>query len=255
MKKLLGIILTAFWSVLFTLQAFTSFAVAVVLAMLGYAFAQDLAPAVSLAQVPDYIWAVASPAIGWLVKEVASPLTSLLKKRIGFQGDITRYVYIVLTTTFAVGYGLLVHAYGAGSASWWTALGAYVTAIIKGFGGYQLQVDAAKAGSSSALPVIVGDVLPPAGVIDAPSLPVAPSGIEPLPVKQGLLSLPQLDLTAVIGQVLGQAFKGAVPDGFPGAFAVKLAPIVPELLDGDLYLSAAGRNRILDVILDAKGSL
>ncbi len=115
-----------------------------------FALAQDASHAAGLAQVPDYIWALVAPAVGWLTKEIASPLTSLLKKRLGFQGDATRYVYIVLSTAFLVGYGLFVHAYGAGSASWWTAAGAYLTAIIKGFGDYQKQVDAARAGGSAS---------------------------------------------------------------------------------------------------------
>jgi len=147
----------------------------------SFAFAQSAAPVVGAAQVPDYIWTLASVVIGWLVKEVASPLTTLLKKRLGFQGDTTRYVYIVLSTAFVLGFGLFSHAFGSGSAGWWAALGAYATAIIKGFGDYQKQIDAAKAGQ--AVQMGTASDLPagyaPATYADLQNVP-APTGLEDL---------------------------------------------------------------------------
>ena len=45
----------------------------------GFSFAQTTIPQVGQVVVPDYIWTIASLAIGWLVKEISSPLTALLK--------------------------------------------------------------------------------------------------------------------------------------------------------------------------------
>ncbi|ULH15981.1 hypothetical protein MF271_04940 [Deinococcus sp. KNUC1210] len=98
--------------------------------------AQTTIPPVSGVIVPDYIWTIASLAIGWLVKEISSPLTALLKRRFEFQSSVTQYIYILLSALFVVGFGLVSGAFGGGSAGWWAALGALLTAVIKGFGDY-----------------------------------------------------------------------------------------------------------------------
>ena len=141
---------------------------------IGLAFAQTTIPNVGQVVVPDYIWTLASVAIGWLVKEISSPLTALLKKRFGFTGSVTQYVYIVLSAMFVVGFGLVSGAFGGGAAGWWAALGALVTAMVKGFGDYTKQVQTSAAGAAAALPAVI--------VTAAPQVmhPVGTLGTEPL---------------------------------------------------------------------------
>jgi len=139
--------------------------VALVLVTAGFAFAQDAAPVVGHTSIPDAYWALISVGIGWLVKEISSPLTSLLKKWFGFEGNTTRLVYIVLTLICTVAYGLVTGAYGQGQAGWISAGGALITALIKGFGDYtKLQQAAASAvDPAQTLPVIGDHLVYPTG--------------------------------------------------------------------------------------------
>jgi hypothetical protein len=141
---------------------------------IGLALAQTTIPAVGKVVVPDYIWTIASVIIGWLVKEISSPLTALLKKRFGFTGSVTQYVYIFLSILFVVGFGLISGAFGGGAAGWWAALGALVTALVKGFGDYTKQVQTSAAGAAAALPPVI--------VTAAPQVlhPIDTPGTEPL---------------------------------------------------------------------------
>ncbi|GGR17002.1 hypothetical protein [Deinococcus ruber] len=142
-------------------------------------------PSLSGVVVPDYIWTIASLAIGWLVKEISSPLTALLKRRFGFQGSATQYVYILLSALFVVGFGLVSGAFGGGSAGWWAALGALVTAVIKGFGDYaKLQQAAASTMPTVNVTNVAPLVLHPAGTLGTEPLHSADGriigGVKPL---------------------------------------------------------------------------
>ncbi len=151
MKRLLNLLTL----IVLTVEAFGKWIFALFLAALfGMAFAQATLPNVGNVVVPDYIWTLASVAIGWLVKEISSPLTALLKHRFGFIGSTTQYVYVFLSVLFVVGFGLVSGAFGGGAAGWWAALGALVTAVVKGFGDYRKLVQTSATGAAAALPTI-----------------------------------------------------------------------------------------------------
>ncbi|AWN22486.1 hypothetical protein DKM44_03900 [Deinococcus irradiatisoli] len=132
-----------------------------VLLLVAVANAQTTIPQVGQVVVPDYICTLASLAIGWLVKEISSPLTAPLKKRFGFQGSATQYVYLLLSALFVTGFGLVSGAFGGGSAGWWAAAGALLTALVKGFGDYAKLQQAAAAVREEPMPglPILGDHL------------------------------------------------------------------------------------------------
>lgn len=125
---------------------------------LGLALAQGAPPIVGPVSIPTEYWVLASVVIGWIVKEISSPLTSLLKKWFGFEGNVTRLVYFALALTGTVGYGLATGAFGQGKAGWLSAGAALITALVKGFGDYQKLIDTSKAGIQSAEPVVVTPV-------------------------------------------------------------------------------------------------
>jgi len=133
---------------------------ALMLLACGFSFAQDGAPVVGHAVIPLELWAAISVGIGWLVKEISSPLTSLLKKWFGFEGNVTRLVYIGLTLICTAACGLATGAYAQGQAGWTSAAGALATALLKGFGDYtKLQQAAASATDPAQVLPVIGDHL------------------------------------------------------------------------------------------------
>ncbi|AWN23992.1 hypothetical protein DKM44_12760 [Deinococcus irradiatisoli] len=194
--RLLAAQLAWFVTLVFRLaEAHLKWFAALLLVAGGFAFAQDVIPQVGNVVVPDYIWTIASLVIGWLVKEISSPLTALLKAHFGFQGSATRYVYLLLSALFVVGFGLVSGAFGGGSAGWWAAAGALVTALLKGFGDYAKLQQAA----ASAVPEVI-----PAELAATPSLVPAPAVIGDHVVypKDALGTEPLIHNGQVIGGVL-----------------------------------------------------
>lgn len=143
---------------------------ALALCFLSVSLAQDGSlPTLPGVSVPDSVWYVAATVIGILVKALASPLTQLLKVRWGWQGNVTRALYAVLSLLFVAGFGLLTGAFGQGWHGWLSAGLALGTALVKGYGDYSKLVQTSAAGAAAAAPVLqsaaVGEILPPDGVI------------------------------------------------------------------------------------------
>ena len=122
--------------------------------LLCVALAQDALPAIPGVSVPDSVWYIAATVIGIVVKAVASPLTQLLKTRLGFTGNATRLLYAALSLLFVVGYGLLTGAFGQGGHGWLSAGLALGTALIKGYGDYNKLIQTSAAGAAAALPTV-----------------------------------------------------------------------------------------------------
>ncbi|MBB5234491.1 hypothetical protein [Deinococcus budaensis] len=94
----------------------------------------------------------------------------------------------------------------------------------------------------------------PSGLEDGPppeAFDTAPRALLGLPSLGGLTSLPPA-VQATLTGLLAQAFGGSVPAQVAVEYALRLAPLVPDLADGSPYLSADNRNRVLDIVLDLK---
>jgi hypothetical protein len=154
--------------------------------LLGLALAQSDVITIPSVTVPDQVWYIAATVIGLIVKAVASPLTQLLKTRLGFAGNVTRLLYAGLSLVFVAGFGALSGAFGAGGHGWLAAGLALVTALVKGYGDYSKQVQTSAVGASAALPAVI--------VTAAPQVlhPVDTPGTQPLHDLSG----------AVIGAVM-----------------------------------------------------
>ena len=129
--------------------------------LLCMAFAQDAAPVIAGVTIPDAVWYLAATVIGIVVKALASPLTQLLKTRLGFTGNATRLLYAFLSLLFVVGYGLVTGAFGQGGHGWLSAGTALLTALIKGYGDYSKLVQTSAAGAAAALPTVTAAPLTP----------------------------------------------------------------------------------------------
>ncbi|WP_412027001.1 hypothetical protein [Deinococcus yunweiensis] len=103
-------------------------------------------------------------------------------------------------------------------------------------------------GSPATAPIVVADeVLPPAGTTAPPPSGIGPIGAQPL---MGLpLNLGSLE--TLIDLVLTDANVAATPTLLI-RLGARLAVVAPDLLDGDVHLSAENRNRVLAVVMDLK---
>jgi hypothetical protein len=246
------------------LESLLLMAVVTLILMCGVALAQSL-PSVPGVVVPDQVWYVAAVLIGLIVKAVASPLTALLKRRFGYQGNVTRLVYLVLSLLFVIGFGLATGAFGQGPSGWASAGMALLVALIKGYGDYTKLVQTSAAGTVAAgVPAepyasATAEVLPPAGVIQPPPPGARSSGLEPIPstTPHGLLGLPDVDLPALIADVMTAAGLASQPQAV-ARVALRLVAVTPDLLlDGSPYTSSQTRNLILSTVMELKrlGSL
>ena len=101
--------------------------------------------------VPDSAYYIAAAVIGIIVKAVASPLTQLLKTRLKFTGNVTRLLYAFLSLVFVSGFGGVTGAFGKGWHGWLSAGLALATALIKGYGDWEKQIDTATVGAAKVL--------------------------------------------------------------------------------------------------------
>jgi hypothetical protein len=149
--------------------------------LLGLALAQTDVVTIPGVTVPDSIWYVAAMVIGLIVKAVASPLTQLLKTRLGFKGNVTRLLYAGLSLVFVAGFGALTGAFGAGGHGWLSAGTALLVALVKGYGDYSKLVETSTVGSAAALPAVI--------VTAAPQVlhPIGTPGTEPLHDAGGII--------------------------------------------------------------------
>ena len=177
-------LLTLLTLILLTVEAFGKWIFALLLVgLFGVALAQDALPAIPGVSVPDSVWYIAATVIGIVVKAVASPLTQLLKTRLGFTGNATRLLYAGLSLLFVVGYGLLTGAFGQGGHGWLSAGLALGTALIKGYGDYSKLIQTSAAGAAAALPtvdVVPGVAISSADIINGATLAPPANGLEKL---------------------------------------------------------------------------
>ena len=101
--------------------------------------------------VPDSAYYIAAAVIGIIVKAVASPLTQLLKVRLSFTGNVTRLLYAFLSLVFVSVFGGVTGAFGKGWHGWLSAGLALLTALIKGYGDWEKQIDTATVGAAKVL--------------------------------------------------------------------------------------------------------
>lgn len=118
--------------------------------------------------VPDSAYYIAATIIGIIVKAVASPLTQLLKTRLKFTGNVTRLLYAFLSLVFVSVFGGVTGAFGLGWHGWLSAGLALLTALIKGYGDWEKQVDTATVGAANVLASA-----PLVAAAPAPVMPVA----------------------------------------------------------------------------------
>jgi len=155
------------------------FFLAVVLLACGLAFAQDVTFSLGAYQVPGWIVGVAAAALGWLAKEINSPITALLKQKYGFQGNVTQWVYFILSLIFTAVIGAASGAFGHGQAGWGAAAVLLGTTILKGFGDYLKLKQAAAAALPAPAPTPA--VLPGGALVgDHVVYPKGTPGTEPL---------------------------------------------------------------------------
>lgn len=223
------------------------------LAFLGQAFAQDAA----LPGVPAEYAPVLTLVIGLLSSLLVQPLTSIAKKLGRTSGPTTVAISAAISLVLAVGFALWQAAATREGVPLGMALLLAAVAFLKANGDYITRVfSSAKGAAAAPIPQIVtGDVTPPAGVLSPPS------GVEDIPGLDtpatpglGLLSrlpLPTPDLSSLLAQVLIGAGLPATSEQLVRVTA-RLAVVAPDLLDGDLHLSAANRSKILSVILELK---
>ena len=122
-----------------------------------------------------------------------------------------------------------------------TLLNGFAAGVIAVIGRDGLKTTLGWLGRSDLLTQLLGG----SGSVAAPVTVTVPQPLTGLPaVATGLLS----DL---IADVLRKARLLATPEQVMRV-AVALAPVAPDLLDGDVHLSAANRNRVLGVVLDLK---
>ncbi|AWN22227.1 hypothetical protein DKM44_02400 [Deinococcus irradiatisoli] len=163
------------------LEAELKWFLALALLWSGYAFAQDATFVLGPYRVPDWAVALLAAFVGWLAKEINSPLTALLKQKFGFEGNVTRWVYFVLSLIFTAILGAVSGAFGQGQAGWAAAGVLLVTTLIKGFGDYLKLKQAAAAATSTPVPVETPSAVPaPTLLGDHVIYPKGTPGTEPL---------------------------------------------------------------------------
>ncbi|AFZ67053.1 hypothetical protein [Deinococcus peraridilitoris] len=118
-----------------------------------FVLAQDGMVVVGKYSIPPELWALISAAVGWLVKEIASPITALVKRYGATHGTVTRVVYILLVTLITAIFGLATGAFGQGVEGWTAAGIAFVTAVLKGLGDYVKLQQSTKSGVEAAEPI------------------------------------------------------------------------------------------------------
>lgn len=221
---------------------------ALLLLCAGVAFAQTDLPG-----VPAEWQALLALAItglsGWLVV----PLTALSKRLGCTKGPTTVLISAALSLAVTLGIHLWQAYEVRGDLPWpqalWSALGAFVVSQ-----GLYWMRRLSQGNVTPQVGPVIGEVQPPADVKQAP-----PSGFEPmtgLTGVQGFAGLPAVAtglLSNLIADVLREAKLLATPEQVMRV-ALALAPVAPDLLDGDVHLSAENRNRILRVVMDLKAT-
>ncbi|WP_414656767.1 hypothetical protein ACINK0_11395 [Deinococcus sp. VB343] len=217
---------------------------------------------------------VVTLAIGLLSGVLVGPLTAIAKKLGRTEGPNTVAVSAVMSLLVTLGFSLWQATASQTNMPWGQALLLALIAFVKSNGDYISRVFSTAKGQGTPevtvnmptpeqpptpAPIVIGDVMPPADIKTPP--PGAPaSDIEPIPgldtAPLGLLSSlpPQVveqGIEVVISQMLAQAGLQATPQQLVRV-AARLAVVTPDLMDGNAYLSAENRNRILGVILDLK---
>ena len=240
------------------LAAFPFILILMVLLGLGQAFAQDAA----LPGVPAEYAPILTLVIGLLSSLLVQPLTSIAKKLGRTSGPTTVAISAAISLVLAVGFALWQAATTRGEVSLGMALLLAAVAFLKANGDYITRVFSSAKGAAAApaTQLVVGDLTPPAGTVTPPSGVEGIPGLDtPATPGLGLLSglpLPTPDLSSLLAQVLIGAGLPATTEQLVRV-AARLAVVAPDLLDGDLHLSAGNRNRILSVVMElkAKGSL
>lgn len=213
--------------------------------------AQDALPG-----VPAEYQATLTAAIGLLSGLLVYPLTALAKRFWKTSGVNTVVISAVLSLLVAAGFNVWQAVATQGSVPIWTALITALWAFVQANGAYIAKVYAtAKAGT--VFPVD-GETLPldKTGEGQAAALEYMTGTAQPF------LGLP--DLGAVAGGLLGSPLMDGLVKalltaaGLPAGAAqvlqvgMKLAPIAPDLLDGNPQLSTENLAKINRVILDLK---
>lgn len=181
---------------------------------------------------------------GWLVV----PLTALSKRLGSTKGPTT----VLISAALSLVVTLSIHLWQAyevrGDLPWPQALWSAVGAFVVSQGLYWMRRFSQGSGTPQVGPVY-GEVQPPADVKQAP-----PAGLESLTSAQGFAGLSGVAtglLSDLIADVLREAHLMVSPERVMRV-AVALVPVAPDLLDGDVRLSADNRNRVLGVVMDLK---
>ncbi|THF88394.1 hypothetical protein E7T09_04090 [Deinococcus sp. KSM4-11] len=213
--------------------------------LLSFAFAQDVLPGVPTAYVP-----VATLLISLLSGLLVKPLTAIVKRLGNTTGVTTVAVSAGLSLLVVIGVNLWQAWATRGSVPWPTALFMALVAFLQANGAYLAQVAAAikgaqVAGVSAGLPQLDPSRLP--GFQAQPFLGL-PGGVTA--VAGSLLANPILE-----GFIKTLLQNAGLPVGAAQVFevALKLAPIAPDLFDGNPQLDTEHLAMISRIVLDLKG--
>ncbi|UQN10347.1 hypothetical protein [Deinococcus sp. QL22] len=243
-----------------------------VVSLLPTAFAQSLGlPAGIPAEYTAIVTVIITALTGWLV----TPLTAVAKKLGRTEGPTTVLISAVLSIVIALGLTIIQAALSSGTDPLWPAVISALVGWVKANGDYLMRVQAntkanvlatesarEQSGETKTSEGVQQEPLRPSGVeaISTPSpyLNGVPEGARllggnlggaALGVMTGLISSPLLEVA--IG-LLTSAFPSGVPKGLAERFLTEAVRLAPELLDGDGYVSNAGRQRLNGVLLDIK---
>ncbi|UQN06262.1 hypothetical protein [Deinococcus sp. QL22] len=241
-----------------------------VVTLLPTAFAQSLGlPAGIPAEYTAIVTVIITALTGWLV----TPLTAVAKKLGRTEGPTTVLISAVLSIVIALGLTIIQAALSSGTDPLWPAVISALVGWVKANGDYLMRVQAntkanvlatesarGQSDEAAASGGVEQEALRPSGVeaIPTPFLNGLPEGARLLGgnlgsaamgAMTGLISSPLLEVA--IG-LLTSAFPSGVPKGLAERFLTEAVRLAPELLDGDGYVSNAGRQRLNGVLLDIK---
>lgn len=217
--------------------------------LFSFAFAQDVQG------IPAEYQTMITVVVGLLSSILVQPLTAIAKKLGRTQGPTTVVISAALSLLIAYGFAVSQALATGERVPFWSALIIALIAFLKANGDYLTRVFTSARGN---------EVTPPTPADGGTALPLDKntegSGLEPMPLDgaQGFLTLPTMQhllddttLMGVIKAALGVAGI-EVTDDRVLKVAMRVLKLAPDLLDGNLHLSAETRGLVLNAVMDLK---
>ncbi len=228
----------------------------------SFAFAQDAVQGIP-EQYQTMIYGMISVVAGLLVE----PLTAIFKRAGGTQGATTVGISAALSLLVAFGFTLAQALTTNQNLNFWGTLAVAFWAFLQSNGSYISKMLAAKRGSEKAgQDISIQAAQEKAGQPETPFQ--LPSGLEEVPLDgvqhfEGIMPAPQPEMSFAQGMLSDETLTGVIKAALGVAgievtddrvlkVALRVLKFSPDVLDGDLHLSAETRGLILNAVLDLK---